>query len=355
MSRPAIAIVAASLDTLGGHAVQARLLLERLAAEGHAVRFVPIDPRLPRALRWLRRLPYLRTVANQLLFLPSLRRLARADVVHVFSASYWSFLLAPVPAMLAGRLLGKRVVLNYHSGEAEDHLAGWGRLVHPWLRLAHEIVVPSEYLQAVFARFGYRTRVVHNVVDLSQFRAHDRVPLRPRLVSTRNLEPHYDVGTIVEAFAHVRAHYPEASLTIAGSGSEGARLRQLAAAVAPGGVRFVGRVEPPVMPGLLAEADIFVNASVVDNQPLSVLEAFAAGLPVASTPTGGLAWMVRDGETGLVVPPRDPDALAKAVIALLEDPEGARRMARAARADVEAYTWPRVRDRWLAAYRGESA
>ena len=137
-------------------------LLERLRAEGYAVDFLPINPVFPAGLRRLRRLPYLRTVVNQVLYLPSLWDLRRADVVHVFSASYWSFLLAPVPAMLAARRFGKRVVLNYHSGEAEDHLARWGNLVHPWLRLADEIVVPSVYLQEVFARFGHRARVIRD-------------------------------------------------------------------------------------------------------------------------------------------------------------------------------------------------
>ena len=57
--------------------------------------------------------------------------------------------------MAAARALNKRVVLHYHSGEADDHLANWGALVHPWLQLAHDIVVPSEYLRDVFARYGY--------------------------------------------------------------------------------------------------------------------------------------------------------------------------------------------------------
>src|SRR6185295_18331682 len=127
------------------------------------------DPRFPAALRRLRSCPGLRTALNQALYVPSLRRLRRADVVHAFSASYFSFLLAPVPAMLLARALGKRVVLNYHSGEADDHLSRWGLLVHPWLRLAHEIVVPSEYLSEVFARHGYRTRVVPNIVDTWHF------------------------------------------------------------------------------------------------------------------------------------------------------------------------------------------
>src|SRR5207245_895858 len=264
------------------------------------------------------RIPYLRTIVNEALFLPSLGRLQGADAVHVFSASYWSFLLGPAPAMLAGRLLRKRVVLNYRSGEADDHLAHWGVFVHPWLRLADEIAVPSEYLRTVFARHGYRVRVIRNLVDTSLFRYRERLPVRPRILSTRNLEPYYRVDVTLEAFALLKARYPEATLTIVGYGSEEQRLRRMAASLGTSAVRFVGKADRPTLPGLYDEHDIFVNSSVLDNQPVSVLEAFASGLPVVSTGTGDIAAMLRCGDTGLLVPPVDPAATAAALASLLE-------------------------------------
>jgi len=353
--RPRIALIAASLDIVGGHGVQALALAEGLGRDGYAVELIPVNPRFPLGLRWLRRCAYVRTVVNEALFLPSLRALRQADVAHVFSASYWSFLLGPVPAIEAARQMGKRVVLNYHSGEAADHLGRWGALVHPWLRRADEIVVPSEYLREVFAPHGYRARVIPNVVDTTRFGYRERGPMRPRLLSTRNLEPHYRVGHTLEAFRLIRARYPDATLTIAGYGSEEGRLRGLAAALGNDGIRFLGRVEPALMPDLYADHDIFVNASVVDNQPLSILEAFAAGLPVVSTGTGDIAAMVRAGERGRLVPAGDPGAMATAVVGLLEDPEGTRQMVRRARAAAEAHTWPHVRQAWAAAYAGRAA
>ncbi|MBI4271481.1 MAG: glycosyltransferase family 4 protein [Candidatus Rokubacteria bacterium] len=342
--------MAFSLDTLGGQGVQACTLAGHLQSEGYEVLFVPFDPRFPRALQAVRRVPYLRTLLNQAFYLPSLRQLQDADVVHVFSASYWSFVLAPVPAIFAARRLGKPVVLHYHSGEADDHLARWGRVVHPWLSRVDEIVVPSEYLRVVFARHGYRARVIPNVVDTSCFRYRERAPLFPRLLSTRNLEPYYRVDNTLEAFALLKAQYPEATLTVAGYGREEARLRRLAASLGVGGIRFAGRVEPGAMPDLCDRADVFVNSSVLDNQPVSVLEAFAAGLPVVSTGAGDIAAMVRDGETGRLVPPDDPAAMAKAVAGLLEDSDRALRMARRARQEVERYTWSAVREAWEAVY-----
>lgn len=348
-----IAIVAPSLEILGGQGIQARALAEGLSEEGHEVFFIPINPAFPRGLCWLRRIPWVRTALNQLLYIPSLVTLRRAEIVHIFSASYWSFLLSPTPAILVSRLLRRRVILNYHSGEAEDHLANWGARVHPFLRLVDELVVPSEYLRSVFARHGYRARVVKNSIDISLFRFRRRVPLCPQLLSTRNLEPHYGVHIVIEAFALVKKHYPEATLTIAGYGSEEERLRRLATSLGVDGIRFLGRVDPEDVPRLYEDADIYINASVIDNQPVSVLEAFAAGTPVVSTATGDIAHMIRDGETGCLVPQNDPGAMAVAVCALLQNPERAAAVARCAREEVERYTWSEVGKAWRAVYTGQ--
>ena len=345
-SKPRIAVVAASLEILGGQGVQARSLVDGLRRDGYPVTFCPINPRFPWPLRPLRHVRYVRTLINQMCYVPSLARLASADVVHVFSASYWSFLLAALPAIAAARSLNRRVVLHYHSGEADDHLSNWGLLVHPWLRLAHEVVVPSHYLRTVFARHGYHTRVIPNVVDLSRFAYRDRVAFRPRVLSARNLEPGYRVDVVLDAFARFKTRAPAATLTVAGYGSQETPLRRRAGAA----VRFVGRIEPQDMPALYADVDFFVNASVVDNQPVSIIEAFAAGLPVISTATGDIGGMLRDGEIGILVPPDDPAALADALDRLWRDPDRARDIARRAREEATRYTWPAVRHRWAEAY-----
>ena len=350
-----VALVAASLDIVGGHGVQMTALRRGLEASGHQVAFVPVNPRFPRGLRWVRRVPVLRTALNQLLYLPSLSRLRHADVVHVFAASYWSFLLGPVPAIAAARALGASVVVHYHSGEAPDHLDRWGVAVHPWLARADHIVVPSRYLQRVFARHGYRARVIPNIVDPRQFRWRERRPLEPHLLSNRNLEPYYRVDVVIRAFAVVKRRRPDATLTVAGSGSQARQLRALAAGLGVAdAVRFTGPVPPSAMPALADRAGIFVNASTLDNQPVSILEAFAAGLPVVSTGTGDIAEMLRGGELGVLVPPEDPDALGAAVLDLLERPCEAAAMAHRARASLERFTWAGVAERWASVY-GEYA
>lgn len=347
---PSVALVAANLDILGGQGIQAQALQENLRAEGVDVRLVPVNPAFPRGLRWLRRYPYLRTVVNQMLYLPSLASLWKVDVVHVFAASYFSFLLGPAPALLAAKVLKKRVILNYHSGEADNHLARWGVLVHPWLRLADEVVVPSDYLREVFARYGYRVRVIPNVIDVSRFRYRERTRVAPRFLSLRNLERHYGVDVVIRAFSLIRRRYPGATLVVGGYGTEEKALKELVRGLRLDGVRFIGRYSPAEAPRIYANADIFLNASVVDNQPVSVLEAFASGLPVISTPTGDIGAMLQDGSAGVIVRHDDPAAMAAAAEALLQDSARALQIARHARSTLDRFSWEHVRGGWADAY-----
>src|SRR5437868_1896245 len=101
-----VPVVAPSLDILGGQAVQAARLLENLSHEpGIEIRMQPINPRLPGALGRLQKIKYVRTILTSIAYCAGLLfRVPRYDVIHIFSASYFSFLLAPTPAILAARL-----------------------------------------------------------------------------------------------------------------------------------------------------------------------------------------------------------------------------------------------------------
>jgi glycosyltransferase involved in cell wall biosynthesis len=350
-----IALIAPSMDILGGQGVQADALAGALEKEGFHVEFIPINPRFPAGMAWIRRIRFLRTCVNQLFYLTSLFRLRKADVVHIFSASYWSFLLGQAPAILVASWFNKHIILNYHSGEADDHLQNWGRWVHPWLRMVDEIVVPSKYLEQVFARHGYRSTVINNMVTIANFHYRRRTFSQPVLLSVRNLESLYRIENTLQAFAKVREKKPDATLIIAGYGSQEQSLKQWVHSHNLKGVTFVGRVEPEFIPALYDSADIFLNSSVIDNQPVSILEAFAAGTPVVSTPSGDISAMVRHQETGILVPHDDAEAMSEAVLWLLENETQAAMMTVKAREEVRKYTWPCVRDEWTSLFQRASS
>src|SRR5918999_4381435 len=237
-----VALVAPSLRILGGQAVQADRLLRAWRDDRDLEAWlVPINAIPPGPLAHLTRVKYVRTIITQLIYWPLLlRELRRADVVHAFSASYFSFLLAPLPALLVARMLGKRVLINYRSGEAPDHLRR-SFIARAALARTDTNVVPSRFLRDVFAGFGLPAEIIPNVVDLTHFRFVPRRPLRPRLLSTRNFEPLYNVGCTLRAFRTIQAHYADASLTLVGAGSEASRLRALAAELGLRNVTFAGR------------------------------------------------------------------------------------------------------------------
>ncbi|HEY6247766.1 MAG TPA: glycosyltransferase family 4 protein [Pyrinomonadaceae bacterium] len=348
-----VLIVAPSFDILGGQSVQAARLLERLEKEPSVkVGFLPINPRLPGPLRQLQKIKYARTIVTSIAYvLTLLLRVLKYDVIHVFSASYFSFVIAPTPAILIARLYGRKVLLNYHSGEAEDHLRRWRRTAIPTIRLADVVVVPSEYLVEVFAKFGLTAHSINNLINTSHFPFRDRVPLRPVFLSNRNLESHYGVDIVLRAFAIIQERISEATLTVVGDGSQRQALESLALELGLQHTLFRGRVEPSTIARYYDEADIYINGSEIDNQPLSLLEAFACGIPIVTTDAGGIPTIISDGETGMLVPRGDFAQLAERAIRLLNDPELARHLIEQGSRECRKYSWDVVRDAWLQTYR----
>jgi L-malate glycosyltransferase len=349
-----VVLVGPSMEILGGQAVQVTRLLRRLRElDGIDVAFLPVNPRLPGPLRLLQRIKYVRTISTSIAYIVSLlAEVRKYDVIHAFSASYTSYLLAPLPAMIVGRLFGKRIVLNYRSGEAADHMARSSFAV--WtMRLADEIVVPSGYLVEVFARFGLHARAILNFVDLDKLDHRDRAAIEPVFLSNRNLEPMYNVACTLRAFAIVQQQEPMARLTVVGNGSERSSLQALARELGLRNVEFAGSVPPERMREFYGAADVYLNTPNIDNMPNSVIEAFASGIPVVTTNAGGIPFIVTDGETGFMVECNDHEALAQRALTLVRNPALARQVATRAR-DVclTRYVWKAVAGEWENLYRG---
>jgi L-malate glycosyltransferase len=356
-ARLRVAIIAPSLRYVGGQAVQADLLLRLWRDDPDIdvrveVRFLAVDPPLPRFLAWAERVPGLRTILREPIYFWHLwRGLADVDVAHIFAASYWSFLLAPAPAWFFAKLRGKKTIINYRSGEAREHLRRFRSAAYVLSRV-DKIVVPSGYLVDVFREFGLPAVVVPNLVDLSQFRYRERLPLRPRLVCTRGFSPYYSVDVVVRAFAEVKKEYPEAQLDLVGGGPLEADIRKLVVDLNLTGVNFTGVASRQEIGKYYDQADIFINASWLDNMPVSVIEAFASGTPVVTTSPESMPYLVQHERTGLLSPVGDEKALAGNVIRLLRDPALARSLSQNAHHESQNYTWEAVRGQWLSTYRG---
>ncbi|GAH78168.1 unnamed protein product, partial [marine sediment metagenome] len=157
---------------------------------------------------------------------------------------------------------------------------------------------------------------------------------------------------LISAFASVLEVVPDAKLVIAGSGREEDNLsRQIKDLNITNAVFMVGKLKKEKVAQLMATADVFVLPSKMESFGLTLLEASAAGLPVVCANAGGIPEVFRDGFNGLLYPPGDDDAMAKAIIRLLQDRELAKKISTNAMETAGRFTWERTAEQTLQVYK----
>lgn len=258
----------------------------------------------------------------------------RADVVHCHSSK--AGFLGRLAALLSGRR--RRCVFTPHGWSwwafSGARAALYLRLERWAARWCHAILTVSEFERdAGLARGVGRPeqyRVVRNGVPLQAFAARPQ-PVAGRIVMVGRFAPPKRHDLAVEALAVVRARQPQATLDLVGDGPLRAQVRELVARRGlAGAVRLLGQRDD--VPGLLASASCLLLASDYEACPLTVLEGMAAGVPVVVTRFGGVAELVDEGRTGLIVEPT-PAAIAAALLTVLGDAAAARAMGEAGRAE----------------------
>lgn len=285
-------------------------------------------------------------VAASLRRLSAFRRLLRdpePDAVLIFASAGLSLLEKGLMAhMAAGR--GKPIILSIRSGRFLDAC----RRYRAYRSLAGRLVRPADILLCqgtnwvAFYRdaFGIDPARCAVIPNWTADAAHLGLPVPdpaqvPAILFLGWVERDKGVFDLLEAASRLRARgAPEFRVIIAGGGGGLERARALAASLGLADrVEFTGWISPARCVGLFADSAIFALPSLVESLPNSMIEAMAAGRPVVVTPVGGIPGVIRDGENGLIIPPRDPERLAEALGRLLSDPGLRDRLGRAARAD----------------------
>jgi glycosyltransferase involved in cell wall biosynthesis len=266
-------------------------------------------------------------------------RRRRPRVLHVNTSYRWAMLRDGLFVWIA-RTLGVRTILHFRGGDFPEFAAAcprWARwLLDATLRRTDRLIALTRDTEEFLAgRVPGRVRYLPNFVDLEGF------PRVERTASGGLVEILY-VGWIIEAkgireLLQAMQGVPRARLTLVGP-SDPDFLASLAPALAALGerVRVLPQLPRAELLPLYREAEIFTLPTWREGFPNVVLEAMRAGLPIVATPIGAIPDAVRHGEEALLVPPRDRDALARALAALVDDPALRAAMGRRARARVEA-------------------
>jgi glycosyltransferase involved in cell wall biosynthesis len=279
----------------------------------------------------------------------------RPDIVHAHGPS--AFLYATLGCFWAR---GPAVIATYHSlylqGKLESlPLKPWGAVktrifasLERWAaRRAACLIFVSEADRQEYCglgQSGLRAVTIPNGIDLGRFTPSQH----PSLIRQRwgldqeakvvgcvsRLSPEKGLEYLLRAFPTILASYPDAFLVLVGEGAQRWELEELAQGLGLSHrVLFTGFTSE--VPDLISAMDVLVLPSLWEGQPLSILEAWALGKPVVAAAVRGSRDLVEDGRTGILVPARNPQALASAVVALLGDPERARRLGIAGRQLVE--------------------
>lgn len=262
----------------------------------------------------------------------SLLRREKPDALHLNSSKIGAL------GALAGRLcFVRRIVFTAHGWAFNEDRSLLSRLIIKalaWLTivLAHETVAVSESMRRDVAGLPGtgRIKVIHNGIEpVELLPAHDAkmffitrgVPTdRPIIGTLAELHPIKGLRYAIEAIERLRENGITASFIIFGEGDQRAELEERAHESGVGdSVFFLGFV--PDAPSYLSGLDVFILPSLSEGLSYALLEAGSASLPVAASNVGGIPEVVENGVSGILVPPRNPTALAHAIQTLLEDGE----------------------------------
>jgi phosphatidylinositol alpha-mannosyltransferase len=269
------------------------------------------------------------------------------DLVHVHEP------LSPSAGMLAANAAWpeRPVVGTFHANLDRSLALTLGKplLARTYRRLAARIAVSSAARDTWQRQFGGAMAVIPNGVAAEFFTRHEPLPGYrddgPTLLFVGRLEPRKGLHYLVRAFLRLKPAYPRLRLLVVGRDDRGQQDKVMA--MVPPRLRtdlhFVGAVPQEDLLSYYASADVFCAPSLGgESFGIVLAEAMAMGLPVVCSNISGYRDLIRDGHEGLLVPPRDPEALAVAIGSLLDNPARRAALSEVARASATRYAWDAV-------------
>ncbi|RLF87574.1 glycosyltransferase family 1 protein [Thermococci archaeon] len=277
------------------------------------------------------------------------------EVIH----SHHAFTPLALKAMKAGRKLGKATLLTTHSISFYHESSLWKALgltfplFSHYLSFPHKIIAVSNSAKAFIEHFtDVPVEIIPNGVDDELFKplsedekadVKEKLGLEGRVVLyVSRMSPRKGPHVLLNAFQRIVEEIDDVTLVMVGTGEMLPFLKAQAKFLGiERRVRFLGYVPGEILPKLYASADVFVLPSITSEAfGIVILEAMASGVPVVATTVGGIPEVVRESESGILVPPGDEVALKRAIIKILSDKNLANKLGKAGRKAVEKeYSW----------------
>ena len=215
---------------------------------------------------------------------------------------------------------------------------------------SYKNISPSVYLKKYFEDEGYEVEYIPNFIPINNYIYKQRSNIKPKLFWVRSFDVTYNPILAVEILKLLKEKYSDAELCMVGPDKDGSLQRVKDKAKEYGltdSLKLTGKLSKDEWLKLSENYDIFINTTDFDNHPVSVIEAMAVGLPVVSTNVGGIPFLIRDGEDGLLVPPNDASKFIEQIEKLLTENDSVKELTNNARKKVEEFDWEILKQKWF--------
>jgi glycosyltransferase involved in cell wall biosynthesis len=289
---------------------------------------------------------------------PSFKLKKQTEIVHAHTADYPTM----ITAFLFSLFNHKPYIVACRGSDIRMSSRKSLRraLQLPLLRNAKRVaVVSNEIAEILTQKYGmprHKILVVGNAYDeritqkIANIRLYAETKRSKRIICVANMRPEKDHMTLLKGFAMLVKDMDEVKLLLLGDGPLRGQLEEFCAKHRLRGVRFLGRLPYNDVLENVAKSDIFILTSVEEAMPNVVIEALALGKPVIATRVGGIQEIVKDGFNGLLISPRSPEQLTKALDTLLKDEKLYTRLSSNTTKSVLGHSWSEITSRYEQMY-----
>lgn len=278
-----------------------------------------------------------------------IRKRGKFDIAQIDVFSGRAFIFADLCSLLL-KLFSKPFVLTLHGGKLPEFAQRKPKKMEALLQRANYVVTPSEFMQVSLSQFRRDIQLIPNPVESRGTHYRVRRILVPHIIWVRAFHQVYNPSLAVQVLSLLIPDFPESKLTMIGPNKGDGSLLEVVELTRSlelqENVEIISGIDHTKVDEYLNQNDIFINSSNYDTAPRSVIEAMMNGLCVVSTNVGGLPWIIRDHEEGLLVPPNDPQQMVAAIQELLMNPELASKISSNAHQKALSYNWSSVLAQW---------
>jgi len=255
-------------------------------------------------------------------------------------------------ALLAGgfaKFFGIKYFTYLHGGNLPYRLKTSPRLCAKLFNNSQMNLAPSGYLLEAFRSKGYKVEFIPNNIDINVYPYKERNEVKPNLLFVRSFSEVYNPYLAINAFSKIKSKYPDAKMCMVGPDKDGTLVKVKDLTKNLGlteSIEFTGKLSKVDWIKKSEDFDIFINPTNFDNQPVSIIEAMALGMPIVSTNVGGLPYLIDNEEDGLLVNPGEVQTFANAIERIIKNKDLACSLSKNSRNKAQEYDWNNVSLKW---------